>query len=73
MRVLALAALVALAASSVAAERRQFGNVVYDLPPLWSQGRSDEYAGVVQRLKSERRAFLEDFPSLSEEIVAAVD
>jgi phosphoenolpyruvate carboxykinase (ATP) len=38
-----------------------------------SQGRFDEYAAVVQRLKSERRAFLEDFPSLSEEIVAAVD
>jgi phosphoenolpyruvate carboxykinase (ATP) len=38
-----------------------------------SQGRSDEYAAVVQRLKSERHAFLEDFPSLSEDIVAAVD
>ena len=37
------------------------------------QGRSDEYAVVVDRLKSERHAFLEDFPSLSEEIVAAVD
>jgi phosphoenolpyruvate carboxykinase (ATP) len=37
------------------------------------QGRPDEYTAVVQRLKSERRAFLEDFPSLSDEIVAAVD
>ncbi len=31
-----------LAAHPAAAERRQFGNVVYDLPPDWSQGRSDE-------------------------------
>src|SRR5919106_1080191 len=36
-----------------------------------AQGRSDEYAVVVERLKAERRAFLEDFPSLSEDIVAA--
>jgi phosphoenolpyruvate carboxykinase (ATP) len=38
-----------------------------------AQSRSDEYAAVVQRLKTERRAFLEDFPSLSDDIVAAVD
>ncbi len=37
-----LALLAALAAQPAAAERRQFGNVVYDLPPDWSQGRSDE-------------------------------
>jgi phosphoenolpyruvate carboxykinase (ATP) len=49
------------------------GNVLRPRELYASQGRSDEYAGVVQRLKSERRAFLEDFPSLSEDIVAAVD
>src|SRR5918999_6569932 len=38
-----------------------------------AQGRSDEYAAVVERLKSERREFLDDFPSLSDEIIAAVD
>jgi phosphoenolpyruvate carboxykinase (ATP) len=38
-----------------------------------AQGREDEYDGVVRRLKAERRTFLEDFPSLSDEIVAAVD
>ncbi len=42
MRRLLLALLPALAAGSAAAERRQFGNVVYDLPADWSQGRSDE-------------------------------
>jgi phosphoenolpyruvate carboxykinase (ATP) len=36
------------------------------------QGRSDEYAAIVRRLKAERAAFLADFPSLSDEIVAAV-
>lgn len=42
MRPLVLAALLALVALPASAERRQFGNVVYDLPPDWSQGRSDE-------------------------------
>jgi phosphoenolpyruvate carboxykinase (ATP) len=35
-------------------------------------GRLDEYTAQVERLKSERAAFLGDFPSLSDEIVAAV-
>jgi hypothetical protein len=37
-----------------------------------AQGRLDEYAALVERFKTERTAFLSDFPSLSEEIVAAV-
>ncbi len=37
-----------------------------------SQGRGDEYANIVERLKSERTEFLSKFPALSEEIVAAV-
>jgi len=37
-----------------------------------SQGRSDEYARIVQKLKSEREEFLRGFPALSDEIVAAV-
>jgi phosphoenolpyruvate carboxykinase (ATP) len=36
------------------------------------QGREDEYRSLVGRFKSERVAFLQKFPSLSEEIVAAV-
>jgi len=35
-------------------------------------GRADEYRAMVQRLKTERAEFLDDFPSLSDEIVAAV-
>jgi len=35
-------------------------------------GRADEYRAMVQRLKAERAEFLDDFPSLSDEIVAAV-
>jgi phosphoenolpyruvate carboxykinase (ATP) len=35
-------------------------------------GRADEYRATVQRLKAERAEFLDDFPSLSDEIVAAV-
>jgi phosphoenolpyruvate carboxykinase (ATP) len=35
-------------------------------------GRSEEYRALVQRFKSERAEFLRKFPSLSEEIVAAV-
>src|SRR6476619_90491 len=34
--------------------------------------RADEYRAMVQRLKAERAEFLDDFPSLSDEIVAAV-
>jgi phosphoenolpyruvate carboxykinase (ATP) len=34
-------------------------------------GRMDEYAALAERLKAERRAFLEGFPSLSPEIVDA--
>jgi phosphoenolpyruvate carboxykinase (ATP) len=34
-------------------------------------GRADEYRAMVKRLKAERAEFLDDFPSLSEEIVAA--
>jgi phosphoenolpyruvate carboxykinase (ATP) len=37
-----------------------------------SQGRSEEYAKVVDRLKSERVEYLKQFPALSDEIVAAV-
>jgi len=37
-----------------------------------SQGRSDEYRRVVERLKLEREEYLRGFPALSEEIVAAV-
>ena len=37
-----------------------------------SQGRADEYADLVERLKSDRREFLEQFPALSGEIVSAV-
>src|ERR671931_571065 len=36
------------------------------------QGRIDEYEAHVDRLKSERAEFLGDFPSLSDEILAAV-
>jgi phosphoenolpyruvate carboxykinase (ATP) len=35
-------------------------------------GRADEYRAMVKRLKAERAEFLDDFPSLSDEIVAAV-
>jgi phosphoenolpyruvate carboxykinase (ATP) len=35
-------------------------------------GRADEYRALVERLKAERAEFLDDFPSLSDEIVAAV-
>jgi phosphoenolpyruvate carboxykinase (ATP) len=35
-------------------------------------GRADEYRAMVARLKAERAEFLDDFPSLSDEIVAAV-
>jgi phosphoenolpyruvate carboxykinase (ATP) len=36
------------------------------------QGRSDEYRSIVERLKEERTAFLQKFPALSDEIIAAV-
>src|SRR5436190_10732979 len=36
------------------------------------QGRGEEYAALVERFKAERAEFLGKFPSLSEEIVAAV-
>jgi phosphoenolpyruvate carboxykinase (ATP) len=36
------------------------------------QGRSDEYQKIVGRLKEERTAFLQKFPALSDEIIAAV-
>jgi len=36
------------------------------------QGRGGEYAGIVQRLKEERRKYLEKFPGLRPEIVRAV-
>jgi phosphoenolpyruvate carboxykinase (ATP) len=36
------------------------------------QGRSDEYRSLVERFKGERAEFLGGFPSLSDEIVAAV-
>jgi len=36
------------------------------------QGRSDEYRTLVERFKAERAEFLRGFPSLSDEIVAAV-
>ncbi|HXZ56862.1 MAG TPA: phosphoenolpyruvate carboxykinase [Gaiellaceae bacterium] len=36
------------------------------------QGRGDEYRALVERFKAERAEFLRGFPSLSEEIVAAV-
>ncbi len=36
------------------------------------QGRMDEYDGIVERLKSERVARLQEFPELSEEIIKAV-
>jgi phosphoenolpyruvate carboxykinase (ATP) len=36
------------------------------------QGRGDEYRQLVERFKSERAEFLRGFPSLSDEIVAAV-
>ena len=37
-----------------------------------AQGRLDEYEAMVKRFKAERHEFLSDFPSLSDEIVAAV-
>jgi phosphoenolpyruvate carboxykinase (ATP) len=37
-----------------------------------SQARGDDYRALVERFKAERADFLEKFPSLSEEIVAAV-
>jgi phosphoenolpyruvate carboxykinase (ATP) len=37
-----------------------------------AQGRCDEYGALVERFKSERSEFLRGFPSLSDEIVAAV-
>jgi phosphoenolpyruvate carboxykinase (ATP) len=36
------------------------------------QGRGDEYAAIVERLKGERVARLQEFPELSEEIIKAV-
>lgn len=36
------------------------------------QGRTDEYAGVVERLKAERVEFLQEFTELDEEIIKAV-
>ena len=36
------------------------------------QGRTDEYDGIVERLKGERVAHLQEFPELSEEIIKAV-
>ena len=36
------------------------------------QGREDEYAALVERFKAERAEFLRGYPSLSDEIVAAV-
>jgi phosphoenolpyruvate carboxykinase (ATP) len=36
------------------------------------QGRGDDYAALVERFKAERAEFLRGFPSLSDEIVAAV-
>jgi len=36
-----------------------------------SQGRGEDYAGIVARLKRERTEFLKKFPALSSEIVAA--
>jgi phosphoenolpyruvate carboxykinase (ATP) len=36
------------------------------------QGREDEYGALVERFKAERAEFLRGFPSLSDEIVAAV-
>jgi phosphoenolpyruvate carboxykinase (ATP) len=36
------------------------------------QGREDEYRALVERFKAERAEFLRGFPSLSDEIVAAV-
>ena len=36
------------------------------------QGREDEYGALVERFKAERAEFLSGFPSLSDEIVAAV-
>ena len=36
------------------------------------QGREDEYGALVERFKAERAGFLSGFPSLSDEIVAAV-
>ncbi len=36
------------------------------------QGRIDEYDGIVERLKGERVAHLQEFPELSEEIIKAV-
>ena len=38
-----------------------------------SQGRADDYAEIAERLKHERREFLEQFPALSDEILAAVN
>jgi phosphoenolpyruvate carboxykinase (ATP) len=35
-------------------------------------GRTGDYEALVQRFKAERSRFLEKFPSLSDEIVAAV-
>ena len=37
-----------------------------------SQSRGDEYRELVERFKAERAEFLRGFPSLSDEIVAAV-
>ena len=37
-----------------------------------SQGRSDDYAKIVETLKSERVEYLQKYPALSDEIVDAV-
>jgi phosphoenolpyruvate carboxykinase (ATP) len=37
-----------------------------------AQGRLDEYESLVERFKAERTEFLQDFPSLSDDIIAAV-
>jgi len=36
------------------------------------QGRGDEYRGIVERLKNERVAHLQQFTQLSEDIIKAV-
>ena len=41
-------------------------------PALRAQGRSDDYDAIVERLKTERVAHLQQFTQLSEEIIKAV-
>ena len=60
-----------LVASGVPGIDEEDAGVLHPRELYLEQGRGEEYRGLVERFKAERRAFLEKFPSLSAEIVDA--